>query len=71
MTVLQLTTHYTAAEIEAPDRENSFTFRIDPNEVDRYSPGDLVNVTSADGYTFIGHLYDVEDDKLQIHVELD
>jgi len=70
----ELSTYRTADEVEAIDTEiDPLPFAIDPlaEEYDRYSCGDPVILTSKDGAVFLGHLYDVEYDRLRIYVELD
>lgn len=66
-------TQHTADALEARDTAvDPLLFAIDPIEQDgRYQCGDPVILTTRDGAVFIGHLSDVEEDRLRIYVELD
>lgn len=70
---IHLRSHHTAEWIEGIATEvTPLPFVIDSIECDgRYQAGDNVVLTSSDGATFLGHLSDVEEDRLRIHVELD
>lgn len=72
MATWNLSTGHTADVIEARDTAvEPLPFAIGWPTRRNYEVGDDVILTSADGCVFIGHLSDVDTDRLRIYVELD
>lgn len=64
---IELSSYHSFVEIEAMQ---TLPFAIDPMEFGRYSNGDPVILHSADGIRFIGHVSNVQESALRIHVTI-